>query len=200
MLQAFMRSGSGYKSCKRTPRLLCQRLKTLRIPLGLPSLARTSLGKNAECELTVSRVELARERDAVKCLSEELSVAKAALTAHDMELQASRAQYELARLILAELNNRAISTIQALMRAFSGIEVHGLSLPRDDSAVAKKLRWVEKAGKLAEKASTGYGMWCSWATTHMLSRLLRGKGCSHIGPSARVAPYEVTALFTTGSG
>uniref|UniRef100_A0A0D9Y5L4 Uncharacterized protein n=1 Tax=Oryza glumipatula TaxID=40148 RepID=A0A0D9Y5L4_9ORYZ len=109
-------------------------------------------------------------------------------------------RFEQARLILDELNVRAISTTQALVRAFGSIGVQGPAPPPDDSSVTEKLRWVEKAGKFAVKASAGYRIWCSWATTRMLSLLLRGKGRAHIGPSARAAPSEVTALLASGSG
>lgn len=86
------------------------------------------------------------------------------------------------------------------MRAFGSIGVQGPASPLDNSAVGEKLRWVEKVGKFAAKALAGYGTWCSWATTRMLSLLLRSKGCMHIGPSARAAPSEVTALLASGSG
>lgn len=109
-------------------------------------------------------------------------------------------RFEQARLILEELNVCAIYAAQALVRAFGSIGVQGLSPPPEDSSVAEKLRWVEKAGKFVAKASAGYGIWCSWATTRMLPLLLWGKGCPHIGPSARAAPSEVTALLASGSG
>lgn len=159
-----------------------------------------SARRQAERDLTLVRAELARERDRVGRLSDELAATKAALASREEEVQASQGRFEQARLILEELNVCAIYAAQALVRAFGSIGVQGLSPPPEDSSVAEKLRWVEKAGKFVAKASAGYGIWCSWATTRMLPLLLRGKGCAHIGPSARAAPSEVTALLASGSG
>ncbi|EEE66715.1 hypothetical protein OsJ_23387 [Oryza sativa Japonica Group] len=159
-----------------------------------------SARRQAELDLTLVHAELARERDRAARLSDELAATKAALASREEEVQASQGRFEQARLILEELNVRAIYAAQALVRAFGSIGVQGPSPPPEDSSVAEKLQWVEKAGKFVAKASAGHGIWCSWATTRMLPLLLRGKGCAHIGPSARAAPSEVTALLASASG
>uniref|UniRef100_A0A0E0E891 Uncharacterized protein n=1 Tax=Oryza meridionalis TaxID=40149 RepID=A0A0E0E891_9ORYZ len=160
------------------------------------AVARTdSARRQAERDLTLVRAELARERDRAGRLSNKLAATKAAQASREEEVQASQA-----RLILEELNVRAIYAAQALVRAFGSVGVQGPSPPLEDSSVAEKLRWVEKAGKFVAKASAGYGIWCCRATTRMLPLLLLGKGCAHIGPSARAAPSEVTALLASGSG
>lgn len=156
--------------------------------------------QQAERDLRVARAELAHECDATKRLAEEVGALKATLGSHEEEVRDARSRYDQVRLALDELNIRAISTIQALTHAFGSIGVQGPAPPPNDSAVAEKLRWVEKAGRFASKAASSYGTWCSWATTRMLSLLLRSKGCSHIGPSARSTPSEVTTLRTTSSG
>lgn len=120
-----------------------------------------SARRQAERDLTLVRAELARERDRVGRLSDELAATKAALASREEEVQASQGRFEQARLILEELNVCAIYAAQALVRAFGSIGVQGLSPPPEDSSVAEKLRWVEKAGKFAAKVSAGYRIWCS---------------------------------------
>uniref|UniRef100_A0A0D3GN66 Uncharacterized protein n=1 Tax=Oryza barthii TaxID=65489 RepID=A0A0D3GN66_9ORYZ len=119
--------------------------------------------------LAVARADSARRqaerdlklRDRAGRLSDELAATKAALASREEEVQASQGRFEQARLILEELNVRAIYAAQALVRAFGSIGVQGPSPPPEDSSIVEKLRWVKKAGKFVAKASAGYRIWCS---------------------------------------
>uniref|UniRef100_A0A0E0LJ63 Uncharacterized protein n=1 Tax=Oryza punctata TaxID=4537 RepID=A0A0E0LJ63_ORYPU len=104
----------------------------------------------------------------------------------ETELEVARSETNRAKFVLTELNTRAHATCP--------------TAPVEDSTVEEKLKWVEKAGSFATKVMSVYGTWCSWVTMRMLSLLLRGKGCSHISPSTRADPAEVTALSGAGSG
>lgn len=127
-----------------------------RDPSRLAVARADSARRQAEHDLTLVRAELARECDRAGRLSNELAATKAALASHKEEVQASQGRFEQAQLILEELNVHAIYAAQALVRAFSSIGVQGPSPPPENSSVAKKLRWVEKAGKFVAKASAGY--------------------------------------------
>uniref|UniRef100_A0A0D9WRL2 Uncharacterized protein n=1 Tax=Leersia perrieri TaxID=77586 RepID=A0A0D9WRL2_9ORYZ len=90
-------------------------------------------------DITVARVELARECETTSKLSNEINALRATLTSRDEEVRASQGCYDKARLVLHELNNWAISTIQALVHAFGSIKVQGRSLPPNGSTVSEKL-------------------------------------------------------------
>uniref|UniRef100_A0A0E0LZC3 Uncharacterized protein n=1 Tax=Oryza punctata TaxID=4537 RepID=A0A0E0LZC3_ORYPU len=146
--------------------------------------------QQVECELKVSKAELALKTEEKGRVAEELTAVREVLKTKEAGLEASRAETNRAKFVLSELNMQAHATVQALVRAFASIR---------DSAIGEKLNCVEKARGFVTNATSAYGTWCSWATTCMPS-LLRDKGCSHIGPSARTEPSVVTALSGAGSG
>uniref|UniRef100_A0A0D9XSR3 Uncharacterized protein n=1 Tax=Leersia perrieri TaxID=77586 RepID=A0A0D9XSR3_9ORYZ len=145
----------------------------------------------AELDLSEARAELAREREGASKLAQQLQSAQSALSASDQELRTSRSTLEDTKKVLVQLNTRAVTAARSLVQAFATI---GGETPvgREGGQVYGECG----CRSVSSSSAVGYGSWCSWATMRLLLLLLCSKSCTHIGPSVRYSPDDVTGVIS----